>query len=162
MIITNYIGKIFITVWIFHRLSFGINSNRILVLQKSMYQRDRGQIFYIEFLKLIYWSLLLWYVTLALKFWLVTQSLLWTFTLCFLFFFVVFFLFIITAARIHSNSLSLSINFEQNVGDKFTNLSKMGFSMERFTDDFLQFLPKSVKNWLLGRRLGTRHQIQVL
>ena len=37
-------------------------------------------------------------------------------------------------------------------------LSKIGFSMECFTTDFCDFLPK--KNWLLGGPLGTRHQIQ--
>ena len=89
-----------------------------------------------------------------MKFWLVTQSLLWTFTLCFLFFFVVFFLCIITAARIHSNSLSLSINFEQKVGDKFTNLSEIGFSMERFTDDFLQFFTKKRQKLAFGQAAG--------
>ena len=73
---------------------------------------------------------------------------------CFLFFFVVFFLCIITAARIHSNSLSLSINFEQKVGDKFTNLSKIGFSMERFTDDFLQFFTKKRQKLAFGQAAG--------
>ena len=33
--------------------------------------------------------------------------------------------------------------------------------MECVTDDFLQFfLPRCVKNWLLGGRLGTRHQTE--
>ena len=36
--ITNYVRKILITVWIFHRLSFGINSYRILVLQNPILQ----------------------------------------------------------------------------------------------------------------------------
>ena len=41
-----------------------------------------------------------------------------------------------------------------------TKLSKIGFSMEWFTADFLQFFTKNVKIWLLVGRLGTRHQIQ--
>ena len=32
--------------------------------------------------------------------------------------------------------------------------------MECFTADFLQFLPKNVKIWLLGGRLGTCNQTQ--
>ena len=31
---------------------------------------------------------------------------------------------------------------------------------ECFTADFLQFLPKKIKIWLLGGRLGTNPQIQ--
>ena len=51
-------------------------------------------------------------------------------------------------------------NLGQKVGDKFTKLSKIGFFMECFTADFLQFLSKNVKILLFGGRLGTRHQIQ--
>ena len=51
-------------------------------------------------------------------------------------------------------------NLGQNVRDKFTKSSKIGFSMECFTLIFCDFLPKSVKIWLLGGWLGTRHQIQ--
>ena len=32
--------------------------------------------------------------------------------------------------------------------------------MECLTADFLQFLPKKVKVWVLSERLGTRSQIQ--
>ena len=32
--------------------------------------------------------------------------------------------------------------------------------MECFTADFLQFLPKNVKIWLLSGWMGTRHQAQ--
>ena len=39
-------------------------------------------------------------------------------------------------------------NFGQVVGDTFTKLSKIGFSMDCFTADFCDFLPKSVKIWL--------------
>ena len=39
-------------------------------------------------------------------------------------------------------------------------LSKIGFSMECFTADFCEFLPKNVKIWLLVGRLGTRYQIR--
>ena len=51
-------------------------------------------------------------------------------------------------------------NLGQKVGDKLTKLSEIGFSMEWFTADFLQFFTKNVKIWLLVGRLGTRHQIQ--
>ena len=36
-------------------------------------------------------------------------------------------------------------NLGQKVTDKLKKLSKTGFSMEFFTADFLQFLPKNVK-----------------
>ena len=39
-------------------------------------------------------------------------------------------------------------------------LSKIGFSVECFTADFLQFFTKNVKIWVLIGRLGTRYQIQ--
>ena len=39
-------------------------------------------------------------------------------------------------------------NLGQRVRDKFTKLSKISFSMECFTADFLQLLPKNVKIWL--------------
>ena len=57
-------------------------------------------------------------------------------------------------------SKSLFHNLGQKVGDKLTKLSKIGFSMEWFTADFLQFFTKNVKIWLLVGRLSTRHQIQ--
>ena len=44
----------------------------------------------------------------------------------------------------HLESLK-GCNLGQKVGDKLTKLSKIGFSMECFTADFL---PKSVKIWL--------------
>ena len=37
-------------------------------------------------------------------------------------------------------------NLGQRVGDKLTKLSKLGFSMECFTADFLQFFTKSCQN----------------
>ena len=43
---------------------------------------------------------------------------------------------------------------------QFTKLSQIGFSVECFTADFLQFFTKKRQIWLLGGRLGTRHQIQ--
>ena len=39
-------------------------------------------------------------------------------------------------------------------------LGKIGFSMECFRLFFCNFLSKNIKIWLLGGRLGTRHQIQ--
>ena len=55
----------------------------------------------------------------------------------------------------------LSSNLGQRIGDKFTTLSKIDFSMKRITDDISQFfLPRYVKFWLFGGRLGTRRQTQ--
>ena len=56
--------------------------------------------------------------------------------------------------------VSTPCNLGQKVGDKLTKLSKIGFSMEWFKADFLQFFTKNVKIWLFVGRLGTRHQIQ--
>ena len=53
-------------------------------------------------------------------------------------------------------------NLGQEVVNKLTKLSKIGFSMESFKADFLKFFSESVNTWLMGDRLGTRHQIQVL
>ena len=39
-------------------------------------------------------------------------------------------------------------------------IKQIGFCMECFTADFLRVFNKNVKIWLLGVRLGTRHQIQ--
>ena len=44
-----------------------------------------------------------------------------------------------------------------------TKLSKIGFSMDCCTADFLNFfLPKIVKIWFLGGRLGTPHQVRAI
>ena len=51
-------------------------------------------------------------------------------------------------------------NLRQKVGDKFTKLSKIGFSMDCFTADFWGFFNENVRIWLSGGRLSTRHQIQ--
>ena len=40
----------------------------------------------------------------------------------------------------------LDYNLGQKVGDKFTKLSKIRFSMECFTADFLQFFTKKRQN----------------
>ena len=48
-------------------------------------------------------------------------------------------------------------NLGQKIGDKFTKLSKIGFSMKCVKADFL---PRYVKFWLLGGGLGTPHQTQ--
>ena len=37
-------------------------------------------------------------------------------------------------------------NLGQKVGDKFTKLSKIGFSMKCFTADFLEFFTKKCQN----------------
>ena len=47
-----------------------------------------------------------------------------------------------------------SWNLGQKVGDKFTKLSKIGFSMECFTDDFLQFFNKKRQNLAFGWTAG--------
>ena len=45
-------------------------------------------------------------------------------------------------------------NLGQKVGDKFTKLRKIGFSMECFTADFLHFLTETFQNlafrWTAG------------
>ena len=41
-------------------------------------------------------------------------------------------------------------NLRQKVGDKFTELSKIGFSMGCFTADFLQFFAKKRQNLVFG------------
>ena len=41
-------------------------------------------------------------------------------------------------------------NLGQKVDDKFTKLSKIGFSMEYFTADFLQLFTKKRQNLALG------------
>ena len=38
------------------------------------------------------------------------------------------------------------MNLGQKVGDKLTKLSKIGFSIERFTADFLRFFTKKRQN----------------
>ena len=45
-------------------------------------------------------------------------------------------------------------NLGQKVGDKLTKLSKMGFSMEWFTADFLQFFTKKYQNLAFGWTTG--------
>ena len=49
-------------------------------------------------------------------------------------------------------------NLGEKVGDKFTKLSKLGFSMEFLRLTFCNFLPKNVKILFLVGRLGTPHQ----
>ena len=46
-------------------------------------------------------------------------------------------------------------NFGQNILDKSTKLINIGFSMEYFTAEFLQFWRTAVKMFLLGSRLVT-------
>ena len=48
-------------------------------------------------------------------------------------------------------------NLGEEVGDKLSKLSKIGFEWSRELT-FGNFLPKNVKIWLLVGRLGTRHQ----
>ena len=45
-------------------------------------------------------------------------------------------------------------NLGQKVGDKFTKLGKIGFSMEYFTADFLQFFNKKRQNLTFGWTAG--------
>ena len=45
-------------------------------------------------------------------------------------------------------------NLGQRVGDKFTKLSKIGFSMECFTANFLQFFTKKHQNLALAWTAG--------
>ena len=53
-----------------------------------------------------------------------------------------------------------SDNPGQNMLDKFTKLSKIRFSLECFTADFLQVSSTTIKIYLLRDRLGTHHQFQ--
>ena len=46
------------------------------------------------------------------------------------------------------------------VVDKFTKLSKIDFSMECFTVDFLRIFSESIGAWASGGRLGARRRIQ--
>ena len=52
-------------------------------------------------------------------------------------------------------------NLGHKVGDKFTKLSKLGFSMECFTADFLQFFAKKRQNvafgWTVGYQIKSTH-----
>ena len=43
---------------------------------------------------------------------------------------------------------------DKKVGDKFTKLSKIGFSMVSFTADFLQFVAKKRQNLTFGSTAG--------
>ena len=47
-----------------------------------------------------------------------------------------------------------SYNLGQKVGDKFTKLNKIGFSMECFTADFLQFFTEKRQNLAFGWTAG--------
>ena len=51
-------------------------------------------------------------------------------------------------------------NHGQNIVDKLMKLSKIGFSMECFTADFLQFFSATVKICLWDSRLGNCHQFK--
>ena len=42
------------------------------------------------------------------------------------------------------------MNLGQKVGDNLTKLSKIGFSIERFTADFLRFFTKKRQNLAFG------------
>ena len=53
-----------------------------------------------------------------------------------------------------------SYNLVPKVADKFTKLSKIGFSMDCFTADFLRLFTEKCQNLALGGRLGTCHQNQ--
>ena len=43
---------------------------------------------------------------------------------------------------------------------KFTNLSKIGFSLECFTVNFWQFYSKIIKSRFLGGRLGNCNEVE--
>ena len=46
-------------------------------------------------------------------------------------------------------------DFGQKVGDKFTKLSKAGFSKECFTADCVQFFTKNCQNLAFGSEAGS-------
>ena len=51
-------------------------------------------------------------------------------------------------------------NLGQNIVNKYTKLTKLGFTTECFSHDFLQFPGTIVKIWLLGYRLVTCDKLQ--
>ena len=61
---------------------------------------------------------------------------------------------LLVARFFKKSSLTAIYNLWQMVGDKFTKLSKIGFSMECFTADFLQFLNKKHQNLAYGWTAG--------
>ena len=61
------------------------------------------------------------------------------------------------AAHAGRHPLHRRYNLGKGVRDKFTNLSKIGFSIECFTADFLRFFTKKRQKVALG---CTCHQIQ--
>ena len=52
-----------------------------------------------------------------------------------------------------------SLYLGQNIVDKLMKLSKLSFSMEFFTVDFLQFSSVIVTICLMGDHPGTRHRL---
>ena len=54
----------------------------------------------------------------------------------------------------HSQCMIQIYNLKQKIGDKFTRLSKTGFSMECFTVDFFQFFTKNRQNLGFGWKAG--------
>ena len=60
------------------------------------------------------------------------------------------FIFTVTVFEEFSNTYNLG----QKVGDKFTKLSKIGFSIEYFTTDILQFLNEKRQNLTFGWTAG--------
>ena len=57
-------------------------------------------------------------------------------------------------------SMEKTYNYGQKVVDKFTKLSKIGFSMECFAAGFLCLASGNFKNLLWGSHLDTHFQIQ--
>ena len=50
--------------------------------------------------------------------------------------------------------MGFGYNLEQGVGDKFTKLSNIGFSMDRFTADYLEFFTERRQNLAIGWAAG--------
>ena len=59
-----------------------------------------------------------------------------------------------SAKILAGKTCDFSYNLGQKVGDKSTKLSKIGFSMECFTADFLQFFNKKRQNLTFGWTAG--------
>ena len=55
-----------------------------------------------------------------------------------------------------------SYNIGLNIADKFTKISKIGFSVECFTAGISHFSMTTVKICLLGARLDPRFQLKVV
>ena len=57
-------------------------------------------------------------------------------------------------SEVNTKNIFINYNLGQKFGDKFTKLCKIGFYMEGFTADFLQFFTKIHQNLVFERTAG--------